>query len=114
MNFFFSLEAFDIMGQFGGSLGEQAGLLNLARQGFDIVTAGAEKFSGTFREGVDRLKEGVAGFKEYLANLGKAKKVQQEAADAAFTAVCINCKSLTVPLVASLNLDNKLGSFNLS
>ena len=32
---------------------------------------------------------------------------------AAFTAVCINCKSLTVPLVASLNLDNKLGSFNL-
>ena len=77
------LEAFDIMGQFGGSLGEQAGLLNLARQGFDVVTAGAEKFAGTFREGVDRLKEGVAGFKEYLENLGKAKKVQQEAADAA-------------------------------
>jgi len=77
------LEAFDVLGQFGGSLGEQAGLLNLARQGFDAVSIGAQRFAGTFKEGLDRLKEGAAGFKDYLSNLDKTKKVQKEVADTA-------------------------------
>lgn len=77
------LAAFDVLQQFGGSLGQQAGLLNAARQGFDVASEGAARFGAAFGSGIEKLKEGVQQVKDYLSSLRESKKVQTEAADAA-------------------------------
>lgn len=77
------LAAFDVLQQFGGSLGQQAGLLNAARQGFDVVSQGAERFANIISGGIDKLRTGVAGVRDYLTSLRESKKVQDEAAESA-------------------------------
>lgn len=76
------LAAFDVLQQFGGGLGAQAGLLQAARTGFGLAAEGAQRFSEAFGSGVDKLKAGVGQIREYLARLKETKKVQEETADA--------------------------------
>jgi len=77
------LAAFDVLQKFGGSLGDQAGLLATAKTGFDLASQGAESFAGAVGAGFEKLKAGVSSAREYIANLRETKKVQKEAAEAA-------------------------------
>lgn len=77
------LAAFDALQSLGGAIGQQAGVLQVARQAFVAAADGAQRFGQAFTKGVENIRQGRADLAQYLESLRQSKTIQKEAAAAA-------------------------------
>lgn len=76
------LAASDALGIFGGSLSEQAGILNTAVFLFETGSEKAKLFFDATKQGAQNVREGIGQFREYLQGLRETKAASSDAAQA--------------------------------